>query len=289
MDNILLQFLNGLVSSMLLFIMAAGLSLIFGQMNVINLSHGAYYLLGGYIAYSMVTQFNSFWLALLVAPIIVGLLGLVVERLLLRRFYGGENHLKQVLLTFGIAVAAVDIIEWGWGPTPLPVPVPELLGGQVPLFGIQFPIYRLAIIVFGLVLAIGLWLFLERTRLGAIVRAGVADAKMVSGLGIDIERVFTAVFVFGTILAVISGIIGAPIFSLYLGLDFEILILAIVVVVIGGLGSLKGAFWGAIIIGLADTFGKAIIPQFTLFIIFLLMAIILLVRPSGLFGLEGFE
>ncbi|MEM7118645.1 MAG: branched-chain amino acid ABC transporter permease [Chloroflexota bacterium] len=289
MDNILLQFLNGLVSSMLLFIMAAGLSLIFGQMNVINLSHGAYYLLGGYIAYSMVTQFNSFWLALLVAPIIVGLLGLVVERLLLRRFYGGENHLKQVLLTFGIAVAAVDIIEWGWGPTPLPVPVPELLGGQVPLFGIQFPIYRLAIIVFGLVLAIGLWLFLERTRLGAIVRAGVADAKMVSGLGIDIERVFTAVFVFGTNLAVISGIIGAPIFSLYLGLDFEILILAIVVVVIGGLGSLKGAFWGAIIIGLADTFGKAIIPQFTLFIIFLLMAIILLVRPSGLFGLEGFE
>ena len=145
-----------------------------------------------------------------VAPIIVGLLGLVVERLLLRRFYGGENHLKQVLLTFGIAVAAVDIIEWGWGPTPLPVPVPELLGGQVPLFGIQFPIYRLAIIVFGVLLAIGLWLFLERTRLGAIVRAGVADAKMVSGLGIDIERVFTAVFVFGTILAVISGIIGAP-------------------------------------------------------------------------------
>lgn len=289
MDNILLQFLNGLVSSMLLFIMAAGLSLIFGQMNVINLSHGAYYLLGGYIAYSMVTQLNSFWLSLLVAPIIVGLLGLVVERLLLRRFYGGENHLKQVLLTFGIAVAAVDIIEWGWGPTPLPVPVPELLGGQVPLFGIQFPIYRLAIIVFGVLLAIGLWLFLERTRLGAIVRAGVADAKMVSGLGIDIERVFTAVFVFGTILAVISGIIGAPIFSLYLGLDFEILILAIVVVVIGGLGSLKGAFWGAIIIGLADTFGKAIIPQFTLFIIFLLMAIILLVRPSGLFGLEGFE
>lgn len=289
MENFLLQFLNGLVSGMLLFIMAAGLSLIFGQMNVINLSHGAYYLLGSYIGYTMVTHFGSFWLALLIAPPLVGLLGYLIERYLLRRFYGGDSHLKQVLLTFGIALVLVDSIEWIWGATPLALSPPDLLAGQVPILGIQFPIYRLALIVFGGLLAIALWLFLERTRIGAIVRAGVTDPKMVSALGINIEQVFAGVFVFGTMLAVLAGVLGAPIFSLYLGLDFEILILAIVVVVIGGLGSLKGAFWGAILIGLADTFGKAIIPQFSLFIIFAVMAVVLLVRPSGLFGLEGFE
>ena len=217
------------------------------------------------------------------------MLGYLIERYLLRRFYGGDQHLKQVLLTLGIALVLVDTIEWIWGATPLAFSPPDLLAGQVPILGIQFPIYRLALIVFGALLAIGLWLFLERTRIGAIVRAGVTDAKMVSGLGINVEQVFAGVFVFGTMLAVLAGVLGAPIFSLYLGLDFEILILAIVVVVIGGLGSLKGAFWGAMIIGLADTFGKAIIPEFALFIIFAVMAIVLLVRPSGLFGLEGFE
>jgi len=289
MENFTVQFLNGLVSGMLLFTMAAGLSLIFGQMNVINLSHGAYYLAGSFIGYSIVTRLDNFWLALIIAPPIVGVLGYLIERYLLRRFYGGDSHLKQVLLTFGIAIGLVDLMEWTWGSTPLVYQPPQLLSGQTQLLGVQFPIYRLSIIVFGALLAIGLWLFLERTRIGAIVRAGVSDAKMVSGLGINVEQVFAGVFVFGTMLAVLAGVIGAPIFSIYLGLDFEILILAVVVVVIGGLGSLKGAFWGAILIGVADTFGKAIIPEFSLFIIFAVMAVVLLVRPSGLFGLEGFE
>jgi len=287
MDNILLQFLNGLVGGMLLFIMAAGLSLIFGQMNVINLTHGAFYLIGSYIGYTMVNQFGSFWLALLAAPILVGMLGILIERLLLRRFYGEDSHLKQVLLTFGIALVLGDFMEWTWGATPLAIDPPALLGGTLPIFGIQFPIYRLALIIFGILLAIILWIFLERTRIGAIIRAGVSDATMVSGLGINIERVFTGVFVFGTMLAALAGVIGAPIFSLYLGLDFDILILTLVVVVLGGLGTLKGAFWGALLIGMADTFGKALIPQFSLFIIFAVMAMILLIRPAGLFGLEG--
>ncbi|MEM7532373.1 MAG: branched-chain amino acid ABC transporter permease [Chloroflexota bacterium] len=287
MENILLQFLNGLVSSMLLFIMAAGLSLIFGQMNVINLTHGAFYLIGSYIGYSMVNQLGSFWLALLVAPLAVGALGVLIERFLLRRFYGEDSHLKQVLLTFGIAIILADFMEWTWGATPLAIDPPELLGGTMPIFGVQFPIYRLSLIAFGIILAILLWLFLERTRIGAIVRAGVSDAAMVSGLGINIDRVFTGIFVFGTMLAALAGVIGAPIFSVYIGLDFEILILTMVVVVLGGLGTLKGAFWGAVIIGLADTFGKALIPQFSLFIIFAVMAVVLLIRPSGLFGLEG--
>ena len=287
MENFVIQLLNGLVSGMLLFIMAAGLSLIFGQMNVINLSHGAYYLLGGYIGLSTVRWLGSFWLALIIAPIVVGLIGVVVERYLLRRMYGGHRHLEQVLLTFGLALVAQDLIQWNWGAYVESVPPPPSLSGQIPFFGIQFPIYRLSLIVFGLLLALALWLFLDKTRIGAIVRAGVSDAEMVSGLGINIHAVFMGVFAAGTALAALAGVIGAPIRTLYPGLDFEILILTIVVVVVGGLGTLKGAFLGALLIGMADTFGKALIPEFSLFLIFAVMALVLLIRPSGLFGLEG--
>jgi branched-subunit amino acid ABC-type transport system permease component len=286
MDSLLIQLLNGLVASMLLFIMAAGLSLIFGQMNVINLSHGAFYLLGGYIGLTAMRQWGAFWPAVIVAPLLVGGLGLLVERFLLRRLYGGRHHLEQVLLTFGVALILSDLIQWNWGAYVESVPPPALLAGQIPFFGLQFPIYRLAIIAFGLLLALGLYLFMGRTRLGAIVRAGVSNSQMVSGLGINIQRVFAAVFAVGTALAALAGVLGAPITSLYPGLDFEILILTVVVVVVGGLGSLKGAFLGALLIGMADTFGKAIIPEFSLFLIFAVMAAVLLVRPSGLFGVE---
>lgn len=289
MNNFTIQFLNGLANGMLLFVMAAGLSLIFGQMNVVNLSHGAFYLIGSYIGYTVVNRFGSFWLALLIAPLIVGILGFFIERYLLRGFYGGKNHLKQVLLTFGIAVSLTAVIEWVWGTLNLAVQPPAILSRQIPILGVQYPLYRFSLIIFGVLLALGMWLIWERTRIGAIVRAGVSDAKMVSGLGINIEQVFAGVFVFGTMLATLSGVLGAPIYSISIDLGFEILILAIVVVVIGGLGSLTGAFWGALIIGMANTFGKAFIPEFSLFIIFAVMAIVLLVKPSGLFGLEGFE
>ena len=289
MDNFTIQFLNGLANGMLLFVMAAGLSLIFGQMNVVNLSHGAFYLIGSYIGYTVVNRFGNFWLALLIAPLIVGILGYFIERYLLRGFYGGKNHLKQVLLTFGIAVSLTAIIEWVWGTLNLAVQPPAILSRQIPILGVQYPFYRFSLSIFGVLLALSMWLIWERTRIGAIVRAGVSDAKMVSGLGINIERVFAGVFVFGTMLATLSGVLGAPIYSISIDLGFEILILAIVVVVIGGLGSLTGAFWGALIIGMANTFGKAFIPEFSLFIIFAVMAIVLLVKPSGLFGLEGFE
>lgn len=286
MDNFTIQFLNGLVSGMLLFIMAAGLSIIFGQMNVINLSHGAFYLLGGYIGLTMVRTLGSFWLALILAPLVVGLLGLIIERFLIRRLYGGHRHLEQVLLTFGLALIASDLIQWNWGAYVESVPAPEVLSGQVPVLGIHFPLYRLSLIFFGLILALALWLFLARTRIGAIVRAGVSDAQMVSGLGINIDRVFAGVFAVGTALAALAGVIGAPVRTLYPGLDFEILILTIVVVVVGGLGTLRGAFWGALLIGMADTFGKALIPEFALFLIFAVMGVVLYIRPSGLFGLK---
>lgn len=284
MDNFLLQLLNGLVTSMLLFIMAAGLSLIFGQMQVINLSHGAFYLLGGYIGLTAVHQFGAFWPALIVAPLLVGLLALLIERFLLRRFYGRHRHLEQLLLTFGVALILADQIQQSWGAYVESVPPPIFLAGQIPLFGLQFPLYRLAIILIGLLLAASMYLVLEHTHLGAIIRAGVSDPQMVSGLGINVTRVFAGVFATGIALAALAGVLGAPITSLFPGLDFEILILTIVVVVVGGLGSLKGAFLGALLIGMADTFGKALFPELSLFLIFAVMAVVLLVRPSGLFG-----
>jgi branched-subunit amino acid ABC-type transport system permease component len=286
MENLAIQLLNGLVTSMLLFVMAAGLSLIFGQMNVINLAHGAFYLLGGYIGLTAIRRLDSFWLALIIAPLLVGTLGLIIEYFFLRRLYGTERHLDQVLFTFGLALIASDLVQWYWGAYVESVPPPALLEGQIPIFTLGFPIYRLAIILIGILLAILLWLFMERTRLGAIVRAGVSDAQMVSGLGINIHLVFAGVFALGTALAALAGVIGAPVRTLYPGLDFEILILTLVVVVVGGLGSLKGAFFGSLLIGMADTFGKSLFPEFSLFLIFAVMALVLLLRPSGLFGLK---
>ncbi|MCP4936093.1 MAG: branched-chain amino acid ABC transporter permease [bacterium] len=286
MENFIIQLLNGLVASMLLFIMAAGLSLIFGQMNVINLAHGAFYLLGGYIGLSVVRRFDNFWLALIIAPLIVGGLGVIIEYLFLRRLYGTHRHLDQVLFTFGLALVASDLIQWNWGAYVESVAPPTLLAGHIPVFSLTFPIYRLSLIGFGLLLALALWLFLERTRLGAIVRAGVSDAQMVSGLGINIHLVFAGIFALGTALAALAGVVGSPIRPLYPGLDFEILILTLVVVVVGGLGSLQGAFFGSLLIGMADTFGKAYLPEFSLFLIFAVMAVVLLIRPAGLFGLK---
>jgi branched-subunit amino acid ABC-type transport system permease component len=189
-----------------------------------------------------------------------------------------------VLLTFGVTLVIVDATRAVWGAFVEAVPVPALLAGQVRVVGVQFPVYRLAVIGFGLALALVLWLVIERTRLGAIVRAGVSDAPMVSALGIDIDRVFAGVFAAGTALAGLAGVIGAPVFSLYPGLDSEILILALVVVVVGGLGTLKGAFFGSVVIGLADTFGKALVPESSRFLLFAVRAVVLLARPTGLFG-----
>ena len=287
MENFLLQLLNSLVTGMLLFVMAAGLSLIFGLMDVINLTHGAFYLLGGYVGLTLVRAFGNFWLALVVAPLVVGALGFGIEYIFLRRWLGRQRHLDQVLFTFGAALIATDLIRAQWGAYVESVSGPALLAGQVRLLSIDFPIYRLAIIAFGLLLALALWLFVERTRLGAIIRAGVADAQMVSALGINVQLVFAGVFALGAALAGLAGVIGAPIFSLYPGLDSEILILALVVVVVGGLGTLQGAFFGSLLIGLADTFGKAFLPEFSRFLIFAVMAAVLLLRPAGLFGAKG--
>lgn len=284
MENLLFQLLNAVVYSMLLFVLSAGLSLIFGQMDFVNLCHGSFYLLGGYIGLSALRWLGNFWLALLVAPLAVGVLAFVLEVLVLRDLYGRARHMDQVLFTFGVALILEDAMRWVWGAQVLTIQQPELLRGSVSLFGGAFPVYRLALVLFGLLLFVALYLVIEKTRLGAILRAGVSDAEMVTGLGINVERVFAAVYSGGAALAAVAGVVGAPILSLAPGVDFEVLILALVVVVVGGLGSLAGAFAGSLIIGTVQVFGSAYLPAFSSFLPFAFMLLILHFRPRGLFG-----
>ncbi|SEC98108.1 amino acid/amide ABC transporter membrane protein 1, HAAT family [Rhizobiales bacterium GAS188] len=278
----LIQILNGLSYGMVLFLLSSGLSVIFGLMRFINLAHGSFYLLGGYIGLTLIDATGSFWLALLAAPLAVGLLSIALQRFLLQRVQ--KNELAQVLLTFGVLLIVSDLALWIWGGLPQTLPRPAFLEGAIRLGPMMFPSYRLALIGTGIVVAILIWLFLERTRLGAIVRAGVDDEEMVRGIGIDIAKIFTSVFMVGAMLSALAGMLGGAMLGIYPGADFNAMLLAFAVVVIGGLGSLLGAFIGSLFIGLIDTFGKALAPDYAMFTVFVPMVIMLALRPTGLFG-----
>ncbi len=273
--------INGLAYSLLLFLLAAGLSLIFGMMDVINLSHGAFFMVGGFVGISLVDDLG-FWLALVATVALVAVLGLVVELALLRPLYE-RGHLDQILLTFGLALILEDATEWIWGTRIQSLDPPDALARSVEVLGASIPAYRLLVIFVGLLLGFGLWYVLERTRLGSIIRAGVSDREMVSALGFNISAVFAGVFVFGVALAALAGFVGAPILGVYPGLDFEVLILALIIVVIGGLGSLTGVFWVSLLVGITQTFGQAFFPSLAAVIIYVIMAAVLLIRPEGLF------
>jgi branched-subunit amino acid ABC-type transport system permease component len=277
------QALNGLAYGVLLFLLSVGLTLIFGMLDVVNLAHGSFYMLGAYAGLSLIAATGNFWVALLAAPVAVGLIGAVIERSCLRPLYR-RGPLDQVLLTFGFIYLFEDLAKWIWGGRIRSIPPPDLFAGSVTVLGATIPSYRLFVIVFGLVMALLLWLLIERTRLGAIIRAGVFDAEMTAGLGINIQRVFTAVFAFGAALGGLSGVIAGPIQSAYPAMGVTILIPALIVVVVGGLGSLKGSLIGSLIIGQAETFGKAWIPDAAMLIVYVVMAAVMLVRPQGLFG-----
>jgi branched-chain amino acid transport system permease protein len=282
---VVIQALHGLAYAMLLFLLASGLSLIFGLMDVVNLSHGSFFMLGGYLALLVLRHLESFWAAVLLVPVLVAGIGMLVEVPFLRPLYR-RGHLDQVLLTFGFAFVFADVARWIWGADiHLPRP-PAVLDGSVRVIGQPYPVYRLIVIAAGLAVAGGLWLFLERTRLGALLRAGVTNREMLSGLGINVGRIFSLVFGLGAGLAGLSGVIAGPILGMFIGVDFEVLILTLIVVVVGGLGTIGGAFWGSVLIGEIETFGKALFPQFAMFLIFALMALVLLVRPTGLLGLR---
>ena len=277
------QALNGLSYGVLLFLLSVGLTLIFGMLDIVNLAHGSFYMLGAYAGLTTLVVTGNYWLAMLVAPLAVGAVGGLMERLCLRPLYRG-SPLDQVLLTFGFIYLFEDIVKWIWGGRIRSIPPPEIFSTSVNFFGATVPSYRLFMIAFGLTMAVALWLLIERTRLGAIIRAGVFDAEMAAGMGVNIDRVFTGVFAFGAALGGLSGVIAGPIQSASPPMGAGILIPALIVVVVGGLGSLKGSLVGSLIIGQAETFGKAWLPGSSMVIIYVVMALVVLFRPQGLFG-----
>ena len=282
----LLLTVNSITFGGLLFLLSAGFSLIFGLMRIPNLTHGSMFMVGAYLGTTLLSGslgFTSdFWVAAVVSALEVAVLGALMERLLLRRLAG--QPLAQVLVTLGVSLMVADLCLMGWGGDPISVSTPAGLGGFVRVGPAVFPLYRLAIIAIAVVIAIALWLMIERTRLGAMIRAGVDDPDMARVVGIRVSQLFPVVFGLGAGLAGFAGMIGAPILSVYPGLDQDMLPLALVVVILGGTGSLLGSFVGSILIGFIYNFGQALLPELAYFILFLPMVIVLVVRPQGLFG-----
>ncbi len=277
---------NSVTFGGLLFLLASGFSLIFGLMRIPNLTHGSLFMLGAYVGGSIVIGLFgfklNFWLAAVLASLTVAALGALIERFLLRQLPG--DQLAQVLVTLGISFMAADFCLMVWGGDPMSVATPEGLGSFARVGTAVFPMYRLAIIAIAVVVAIALWLLLDRTRLGAMIRAGVDDPDMARVVGIRVSQLFTIVFALGAGLAAFAGIIGGPILSVYPGLDQDMLPLALLVVIIGGAGSLLGSFVGSILVGFIYNFGQALLPELAYFVLFLPMLLVLLLRPQGLFG-----
>jgi branched-chain amino acid transport system permease protein len=282
--SFLIQTLNGIQYGFLLFLVASGLTLIFGIMGIINLAHGAFYMLGAYICYWLFDFTGNLFTAILIGIVIMVGVGYLIERLAISQLYK-RNHLYQLLLTYGLILIFDELQKIFWGADFYSVPVPEALSGGIALTETQdYPIYRLFISLVCMIIAAGLYLLISKTRLGMMIRAGASNREMTQTLGIDIGRLFAIVFSMGTALAAFSGMIGSPLSSVFPGMGDEILIISFVVVVIGGIGSVKGAFVGAMIIGLADTFGTVLLPNFASVAVYAVMALILLWRPQGLFG-----
>ena len=301
---LIVQILNGLQFGVLLFLIAAGLTLVFGVMDFINLAHGVQYMLGAYLAVMFYTLTGSFIAALLLALIAALAFGLLLEFAVFRHLYD-RDHLEQVIATFGIILFLNQGVKVVWGAAPLSLPIPDSLSGVVVLMpGLIYPIWRLVIIGSGLAVGLLLYILVSRTRVGMLVRAGATHAPIVSALGVDIRRLFMIVFGFGTMLAAFAGVMIAPILSVEPGMGDSVLILAFVVIVIGGIGSMRGAFIAALLVGLVDTLGRSFMidilrlamapspartvgPALASMLIYVLMALVLYFRPAGLFPARG--
>ena len=278
----IIQTFNGLSYGALLFLLASGLSLIFGVMRIVNLAHGSYFMLGGYVGLSVVWRTGSFTAALVAGALAIALIGIGMERLFLRRLSG--QTLGQVLMTIGFALMFQDLALLIWGGDPYTIPLPAALQGIVTAGALRFPTYRIFIIVVATLVGAALWIVLDRTRVGAMIRAAVDDREMAQGVGIHVPVVSLGVFALGAALAALGGVIGGGFLGVYPGADFEVLPYAFVVVIVGGLGSLPGAMVGSLLVGLLDNFGKALFPELSYFTLFAPMALILALRPTGLFG-----
>jgi branched-chain amino acid transport system permease protein len=280
---ILIQVLNGLQYGLLLFLVASGLTLIFGIMGVINLAHGSFYMIGAYFAWSLASYFGNLLTAILVGIVLSVLLGLALERLLIRHFYG-RDHLYQVLLTYGLILIFEQLRSLIWGDEVQGVKVPELFNYSIPLTDtLSYPVYRLVISAACVAIALGLHWLIRRTRLGMMIRAGAHNREMTEAMGINVRMLFAVVFSLGVALAALAGMLASPVSSVYPNMGSQVLIICFVVVVIGGIGSVKGALVGALLIGLADTFGQVYLPQLAGMVVYLLMAAVLVFRPEGLF------
>jgi branched-chain amino acid transport system permease protein len=283
MNQTLVLAVNSITLGGLLFLLSAGFSLIFGLMRIPNLTHGSLFMLGAYLGSTFVLTYGlDFWVAAVLSAVLVAVFGGLIERFLLRRLAG--NSLAQVLVTLGLAFMIADVCLMVWTGDPITVPTPPGFAFAIRGPGFIVPAYRLAIILIAVVIAAALWLLLERTRLGAMIRAGVDDPDMARVVGIRVSRLFTIVFCLGAALAGFAGVMGAPILSVYPGLDFDMLPLALVVVILGGTGSLLGSLIGSFVIGFLYNYGQARLPELAYFVLFLPMVVMLLVRPQGLFG-----
>ena len=284
-----LQIMSGLVSAAILFLLASGLSLIFGVCRVLNLAHGAFYMLATFLAYMVTSQFAdtgyNFWLALIIVPLLVARSARLAEVTLFRRLYGADI-LLQVLPTIALIFMANDAIRFFWGLDPVPVPMPTTFGGPVHILGAFFPSYYIAIAAAGALTAVGLWIVVFRTDWGLLIRAISQDRDMARALGVNANRIFTSVFALGAGLAAMAGVLFAPIGGANLGSDMEAMIQAFAVVVVGGLGSVWGSAVSALLIGMLKAFGILVFPQFALAFVFGLMALVLVIRPTGLFGVR---
>ncbi|BBO21231.1 MAG: branched-chain amino acid ABC transporter permease [Rhodocyclaceae bacterium] len=279
----LIQLLNGLQYGLLLFLVASGLTLIFGIMGIINLAHGSFYMVGAYLAWSLASMTGSLAAAILLGVVLTVLLGVALEWLLIRRLYE-RDHLYQVLLTYGLILVFEEMRSILWGDDVHGVPVPALLAHSIPLTeNLSYPVYRLVISGVCLLLALGMYLLIARTRLGMMIRAGSSNRDMVQSLGINIRLIYTLIFALGVALAAFAGMINAPLSSVFPNMGGGVLIICFVVVVIGGIGSVKGALVASLLIGLAETFGQVLVPEVAGMIVYLLMAAVLVWRPEGLF------
>ncbi|MDP3606199.1 MAG: branched-chain amino acid ABC transporter permease [Polaromonas sp.] len=281
--NFLIQLLNSVQYGLLLFMLAAGLTLIFGIMGVVNLAHGSFYKLGAYLAWSLSAYFGCLTLAILGGAVLSAIFGLALEWLLFRHFYQ-RDHLDQVLLTFGLIYIFEELRSILWGDDVHGVPIPELLSASIPLTeNLSYPVYRLFMSAVCIALAVGLYLLISKTRLGMKIRAGAFNRDMAGALGINIKLIHAVVFALGVTLAAVAGMIAAPVASVYPNMGSQVLIMCFVVVVIGGIGSVRGAMIAALLVGLVDTFGKVLLPQVAGMLVYMLMAAVLLWKPEGLF------
>jgi branched-chain amino acid transport system permease protein len=289
----LIQLLNSVQYGLLLFLVASGLTLVLGIMGIINVAHGSFYMIGAYLAWSLAERLGSLWIAIPAGVLLTVAVGMALEWLVIRKLYR-RDHLYQVLLTYGLILVFEDARSVVWGDDVHGVPIPGVLAGALPLTdNLSYPVYRLFISSVCLAVALGMYWIIQKTRLGMVVRAGYSNREMVQSLGINIELVYRVVFAFGVALAALAGMIAAPVSSVFPGMGNQVLIICFVVVVIGGMGSVKGALLASLLIGLVDTFGKVVhlelagvrlLPELSSMTVYLLMAVVLLWRPEGFFG-----